>query len=212
MSDNPIFLTVKNRDAAKRILRGGMKAANLPDSLIAELPQGKQPILLDNPGPRTGVLQETLTQNEHGTGRAKVKFHTTDFENSNEEDGIRLKVSEEEVEAYCTQLSDGEAIDADTIVNLVCRNNRWDINLGGGGTRDLEGKVVSESNGTYTIAIYEGTGSKIAKITDEEGEEQDYEIEATTRYLQSGEKLDAGTKVGVTWTATYGYRITHCEY
>jgi len=121
-----VFLGAKSRDAAKRLIRGAMKGANLPDSMLTEYPGRNDPVLLEQPPPRTGVLQEEFVQNEHGTGRAKVKLHIIDFENSNEADGLRKKLGEEEVEAYSELLGDGEKLGKGRRVFLVY-DSRWEI-------------------------------------------------------------------------------------
>jgi len=80
-------------------------------------------------------------------------------------------------------------------------NGHWEIVAPSSGTRYLEGEIKSEAGGVYTVSLYENADKKKSGET----------IEATTIYLKSGEKLENGTIVGVTWTAIYGYRITHCE-
>ncbi len=76
---------------------------------------------------RTGVLQETFTENATETGRARVKLHVADYENSSEENGLKTKLGEEEVTAYCSKAKEGNAIASGTRVDLWFVNNRWDI-------------------------------------------------------------------------------------
>ncbi len=76
---------------------------------------------------RTGILQETFTENATETGRARVKLHVADYENSNEENGLKTKLGEEEVTAYCSKAKDGDTIESGTRVDLWFVNNRWDI-------------------------------------------------------------------------------------
>jgi len=132
--DNYVFLAAKDAASAKSFIRGAMKGASLPDSILTNLPDENEPVLFDSPEPRTGVLQEEFRQNQHGTGRAKIKLHIVDFQNSNEKDGLRIELCDEEVEAYCPVLASGETIAKDTTVVLVYINSRWTIILGGGGT------------------------------------------------------------------------------
>ena len=77
---------------------------------------------------------------------------------------------------------------------------RWEL-VSGGGQNYFEGKIDSESNGVYKVLLYKDTGTDTLPDP----------IEAKTRYLQTAEKLEKDTIVGVTWTPMYGYRITHCE-
>ncbi len=76
---------------------------------------------------RTGVLQETFAENAAETGRARVKLHVADYENSSEENGLKTKLGEEEVTAYCSKAKDGDTIESGTRVDLWFVNNRWDI-------------------------------------------------------------------------------------
>jgi len=79
-----------------------------------------------------------------------------------------------------------------------------DVLLGGGGgsgQTEFEGKIESENNGVYQVLLYKNTGTDTLPDP----------IEATTRFLETAEKLEKGTKVGVTWTPMYGYRINHCD-
>ena len=193
-----VFLGAKSRDAAKRLIRGAMKGANLPDSMLVEYPGRNDPVLLEQLPPRTGILQEEFVQNEHGTGRAKVKLHIVDFENSNAEDGLRLKLGEEAVEAYCATLGETETIASGTTVPLLYINDRWTIVLGGSGQTYFEGKIESENDGVYNVKIFMDAGT---------GTYPDH-VEATTRFLNNGETLEIGRVVGITWTPMYGYRIT----
>jgi len=119
MSKAPVVLAAQNRETAKRLIRGATKGANLPDSMLVEYPGRNDPVLLEQPPPRTGVLQEEFVQDEHGTGRAKVKLHIVDFENSNAADGIRKKLGGEEVEAYSCLLDRGEKLGAGRRVFLI---------------------------------------------------------------------------------------------
>ena len=127
MSENVIVVADRTREGANRLVRGAIKGANLPDSMLTEYPGHNSPVLFDQPHPRTGVLQEEFKQNSHGTGRAKTKLHIVDFANSNETDGLRLKLGGEQVEAYCPLLANQETLAKDTTVVLLYINDRWTI-------------------------------------------------------------------------------------
>ncbi len=82
---------------------------------------------LERPSFRTGVLQETFVENEQETGRARVRLHVADYENSSEENGAKIKLGDEIVTAYCTKADPGDTIPSGAKVDLWFVNNRWDM-------------------------------------------------------------------------------------